>query len=109
MRAKFESLKRQGIEVPELDNTIEFPIEMQQQWEFFVDLHNKRTSNGFGLNPVSWEAMHSYFNLIGYHPMEWEIKLISKLDAIALSAYAKEQERNQKKQEQKSKTASRRR
>ena len=78
---------------------MEFPHEMVQQWEFFIDLHNKRTSNGFGLNPISWEAMQSYFSLIQYQPWEWELKLISKLDSVALSAYAKEQERNQKKQE----------
>lgn len=108
MRAKFESIARQtGVTPPELENLQEFPVEMQQQWEFFVDLHNKRTSNGFGLNPISWEAMSSYFNLIQYQPWEWELKLISKLDAVALSAYAKEQERNQKKQE-KSKPARRR-
>ena len=106
MRAKFESLKRQGINAPELDNLIEFPNEMFQQWEFFIDLHNKRTSNGFGLNPISWEAMQSYFSLIGYQPFEWELKLISKLDAVALSAYAKEQEKQQKKE--KSKPAKRR-
>lgn len=102
MRSKLESVYRQtGIRPPELDNLIEFPSEMQQQWEFFVDLHNKRTSSGFGLNPITWEATYSYFSLIQYQPYEWELKLIARLDGIALSAYAKEQEKNQKKQEKK--------
>ena len=72
---------------------------MVQQWEFFIDLHNKRTSNGFGLNPISWEAMESYFSLIQYQPWVWEVKLISKLDSSSLRAYAKQQGRNQRKQE----------
>jgi hypothetical protein len=66
-------------------------------WKYFIDLQNKRGSSGFGVNPISWTDMLSYFSLIQYQPYEYEIELINRLDSIALKAYAEQQERESKK------------
>lgn len=70
---------------------------MQFVYRWFVDLHNKRTSNGFGINPIQYSEILAYFTLIEVKPEEWEIEMISKLDGVALEMYAKEAEKQNKK------------
>lgn len=76
---------------------MEFPASMMYQWSYFIALHNKRSSNGFGINPISYTEMQAYFNLIGYRPEEWEIDLISKLDSTVLQVHSEQQEKESKK------------
>lgn len=70
---------------------------MQFVYKWFVDLNNKRTSNGFGINPIQYSEILAYFTLIEVQPEDWEVEMISKLDSIALEIYAKEAERQNKK------------
>ncbi len=70
---------------------------MYYQWSYFIALHNKRGSNGFGVNPISYQEMLAYFTLIDYMPEQWEIDLISKLDSVFLEVHHKQQEKEQKK------------
>jgi hypothetical protein len=60
-------------------------------------LHNARGSNGFGINPISYTEIKSYFDLIDLKPDDWEVNLIKLFDNEALSAYAKEAEAERKK------------
>ena len=62
-----------------------------------MKLNQKRTSNGFGLNPISYSEMKSFFELNRIIPDPIEVEVISLLDNIALEHYAKEQEKNNKK------------
>jgi hypothetical protein len=64
-------------------------------------LHNTRSSNGFGVNPINYTEIKSYFDLIGVLPEEWEVNLIKRFDYEALAAYAKEAERERKKSSKK--------
>ena len=98
MRAKLEQVERQtGKRPKELDELVEFPESMLYQWSYFIALHNKRGSNGFGVNPISYQEMLAYFTLIDYMPEQWEIDLISKLDSVFLEVHHKQQEKEQKK------------
>lgn len=74
---------------------------MAYQWRYFVELHGKRSSNGFGVNPISYQDMYAYFKLIRYTPEEWEIDLINQLDSVFLEVYNKQQESQQKSQQKK--------
>ena len=56
-----------------------------------MKLNQKRTSNGFGLNPISYSEMKSFFELNRIIPDPIEVEVISLLDNIALEHYAKEQ------------------
>jgi len=56
-------------------------------------MHNRRTSNGFGANPINYTEIDSYFNLQRYRPELWEIQAINKLDDIVLDCYAAEAKR----------------
>lgn len=70
---------------------------MHYVWKYFLDLNKKRTSNGFGMNPISWYDMHGYFELNHIVPLPEEIELINMLDEVMLEHYAKEAEKQQKK------------
>lgn len=66
-------------------------------WKYFIHLHNRRTSNGYGVNPIQYSEILAYFSLIDLTPHEWEIETICSLDNVALAAYAKEMEKQQAK------------
>lgn len=73
---------------------IELPSSCEHVWKWFIDLHNSRSGSGFGLNPISYSDIYSYFNLIDMKPEEWELDLIKIMDKKVLSIYAKETEKN---------------
>jgi hypothetical protein len=89
--------RQTGVRPKELEDMLEFPQDMAQVWKFFIDLHNARSSNGFGVNPISYSEMYSYFKLIEIQPHDWEIETIKKLDKVALEAFAEQAKREQKK------------
>lgn len=60
-------------------------------------MHNARSSNGFGINPISYTEIKCYFDLMDIKPDEWEINLIRLFDNEALQAFAKEAEAERKK------------
>lgn len=98
MRSKYESASRQiGKLVPQLEGLLELPNSMRYIWKYFIDLHNKRTSNGFGMNPLVYSDIYSYFKLIKVQPEEYELELITQLDRIALDAYRVQAEQENKK------------
>ena len=75
---------------------IELPESMHMVWNYFIDLNNTRTSNGFGLNPISFTEIKSYFDLYYITPMSYEITAIKALDRVALDSFNKEQEKSSK-------------
>lgn len=88
MRAKYESASKQlGYKVPQLENLIALPESMVYIWKYFIDLHNRRSSNGFGINPILYSDIYSYGYLYGINFQEYELDLIQKLDSIALENY----------------------
>lgn len=69
---------------------------MKFVWEYFLRLNRKRTSNGFGVNPIPFTEIESFFRLnqIEYSPDE--VFLIELLDNLALEHFQKESEKNNK-------------
>lgn len=97
-----QSVWRQtGIRPKEFEDLIELPDCCFQVWKWFIDLHNTRGSNGFGINPISFTEIKAYFDLLDIKPEEWELTLIKRFDNEALSAYAKEAEAAKKQQQSK--------
>ncbi|KVT92710.1 hypothetical protein WK60_14060 [Burkholderia ubonensis] len=56
-------------------------------WRWFLDLHRGRQC-GFSPNPIAYHDMHSYFSLRRERPEPWEIKVLRRLDDVALNAMA---------------------
>ena len=80
---------------------IELPESCYAVWKWFIDLHNARTSNGFGVNPITYTEIKCYFDLIDIRPEAWELELIKRFDSTALAAFAKQAEAEKNKQQQK--------
>ncbi len=98
MRDQLNSVWRQtGRKPKELENLPELPQIFSEVWFWFLKLNNRRTSNGFGVNPLQYSEIKAYFELIQYTPLDWEIEMIEKFDSIALSEYEKQAERNKPK------------
>ena len=89
--------RQTGIKPKELEDIVELPESCISVWKWFIDLHNARGSNGFGINPISYTEIKSYFDLIDMKPDDWELTLIKSFDNEALIAYAKEAEEERKK------------
>lgn len=72
----------------ELEEMLTLPEGCTHVWRWFIDLHNARSGNGFGANPINYTEIKSYFDLLSIAPCEWEIDLIRKLDNEMLTAMA---------------------
>jgi hypothetical protein len=93
--------RQTGIKPKELEDVVELPESCISVWKWFIDLHSARGSNGFGINPISYTEIKSYFDLIDLQPEDWEINLIKLFDNEALAAYAKEAEAERKRSSKK--------
>lgn len=104
IRAQLESVARQTGKVPkELAELVQLPDSVRYVWKCFIEMHNRRTSNGFSANPICYTEIDSYFNLHQHRPDLWEIQAINKLDDIALDSYAAEAKKEENKNKSKSK------
>lgn len=86
-----------GEKPKELDELVDLPNSMFHVWNYFIDLNNVRSSNGFGVNSISFTEMKSYFDLYEIVPFQYEIEAIKRLDQIAREEFAKAQEKQEKK------------
>lgn len=101
MRDQLQSVWRQtGHKPKELEDLIELPESCVPVWRWFIDLHNARGSNGFGVNPINYTEIKAYFDLMDILPEEWEVNLIKRFDNEALLAYAKEAKEAEKRNQQ---------
>lgn len=56
------------------------PTAGRQVWDYFKDLDRQRTGNGFGLNPITFEAIKAWSDLRGVTLRQWQIDAILELD-----------------------------
>jgi|APGre2960657373_1045057.scaffolds.fasta_scaffold04836_5 hypothetical protein len=84
--------------IPELD-TGSIPEPLSHVWYWFLQLNSQRTSNGFGINPITNQDMWFFFQLENIEPEPWEVNLIRRFDRVALEVNSKQQtqENNQNK------------
>lgn len=67
----------------------EFPRVLSYLWARFTRLRNRRTSNGFGSNPITWQDMVFFSQLTGVQFRPWEIEIIEDLDNLDRSEQAR--------------------
>jgi hypothetical protein len=60
-------------------------------WHDFFDLHNTRTSNGYGVNPISYTEIDAWVRLTGNDLTSEECRLIKIIDTIYLNVTAEAQ------------------
>ncbi len=64
----------------------DFPDEYTFAWEAFFDLNQCRSSNGFGVNPISYTEIDAYTRLTGKVLLPYEINGINIIDSCFLKA-----------------------
>jgi hypothetical protein len=98
LRDQLNSVWRQtGVKPKELEELKELPESCRQVWKWFIDLNNSRSSNGYGVNPLSYSDIKAYLDMISIDVEEWELNLIKRIDNEALNSYSKEAEAERKK------------
>lgn len=96
------NVQRQLKRVPkELEDLIELPDCMQEYWNWFIRLSNRRPV-GMGVSTIPYSEMLAFFELLGIAPDPFEIEILERFDHIAMKHYAKQQEKEQAKAKQKS-------
>lgn len=58
----------------------EFPDEIEYVWDWFVELHEARTGNGFGPNPLSFTELAHWQALCDTRIQPWEVRAIRAID-----------------------------
>lgn len=60
-------------------------------WRAFQRLSSRRSTNGFGVNALSWPDIDAFVRLSGAALEPWEIEVIEHLDGLYLAQQAKQQ------------------
>lgn len=81
----------------QLDDAPELDEMFYEVWGWFLKLHSRRSSSGFGVNPISYQEIESFFRLQAYFPHSWEVDIIHLFDDVAMQHYANEAKKEQKK------------
>jgi len=69
---------------------------MELVWGYFIQLHNARTSNGFGSNPISYSEIQAWNNLTDSGVTPLDVKIIKRLDIVYLNHQAEKSKRDKK-------------
>lgn len=64
----------------------DFPEELNYLWIDFWRLRRRVASTGFGVTPISWEAIDAYCRKTGRNYVPWEVQVIEALDDVWLVA-----------------------
>jgi len=96
--------KNSGKKPAELDSPAELPELFYEVWSWFLKLHSRRSSNGFGVNSISYLEMLAYFELIQYKPQSWEIIMIERFDDIAMQMFDEDRKKKEQQDKQKQKS-----
>lgn len=92
-RTHLESVWRQTRVMPEGLNTPQCPIEVAYLWAWFIGLSQKRTSNGFGPNPISDAEIIAWSSLRRITLTPFDIDAINALDDVFMTYQAKQQKK----------------
>lgn len=67
-----------------------FPDLALHIWAAFLELHNGRTYNMSGPNPISYDTIYFWCHMMGIELTPWEIGVIKDLDNIYIRAMGEE-------------------
>jgi hypothetical protein len=92
-----QAVERQiGKKPKELENLIELPDALRECWFWFLALNSTRSS-GFGMSPITYTEIRSFFLLKGIEPLDTEVDIIKMFDAVAMDFNAKTTKKNNNK------------
>lgn len=83
-------------QIPEDLRSLDCPDLFVHVWQWFHQLSNTRSSNGFGQNPITYVEIAAWSKLTQNYPDVIEIAAIKALDASYLNKQAEAAERQKK-------------
>jgi hypothetical protein len=105
LREQLETIKKKtGKLPPEYEDQKELPDYLADIWGYFLQLDNKRTSNGFGVNPITYSDLKSFCDLKGVCLEDYQVDLIMRLDNMRIKHYDEEMKKQQDLEKAKSKS-----
>lgn len=69
---------------------------MELIWQYYVELSNARTSNGYSANPISYGEIEAWDKLTDSNVTPLEVKIIKRLDIVYLNHQAEKQSKKDK-------------
>jgi hypothetical protein len=84
-----QSAERQTGRTPEALLVVPLIEAVEYLWQYFIQLSNVRTSNGFGPNGISFAEIYAWQQLTGQSLDCWELDVVLQLDQLFLANYAK--------------------
>lgn len=65
-----------------------FPLLLTYLWGWFGEVSSGRTTNGLGLNVLSWSDLYAWCSLMRRRPEVWELACIRELDRELIRSIA---------------------
>jgi hypothetical protein len=69
-------------------------VALDYLWRIFRRLARRRTSNGFGSNPITWGDLSAFEHHAKFPLRPWEVELIEDLDDLDRAEQARSQSAN---------------
>lgn len=66
------------------------PVAVRPVWNAFIAMHERRGSNGYGPNPITWHDIAAWQAVSGLVLTPWEASVVGTLDGVAMAAAAKQ-------------------
>lgn len=88
--------KSKGIQLVE-DDELEPPAHLRHVWEWFIELHGRRSSAGYGPNPISYQDLQAWSLLTGSRPRTVEVAMIVAVDDVYMAQVLKQLEKQNSK------------
>lgn len=88
--------KQQGFYPPPYDQEIELPQHLTLYWQHFLELRRRGTQIGFGVSPITWQAIDSYLRVKSVDLEDDELDLILMADDIAVDILHKHEDKRSK-------------
>jgi hypothetical protein len=86
------SVERQTGKTPDALQGPPLPADAEHVWQWFLELHAGRGSNGFGPNPLSWSDLAAWASLTMRTVRPSEVDAIMMLDRLWMAQKASEAE-----------------
>lgn len=99
LRDQALSLAAQGRAVPENLRSLPFPEGLEYLWGWFSELQTARTSNGFGVNPITYGELQAWSHMTARDLDAWEVQLLKDLDLRYLASSAEVSAESNKRRE----------
>lgn len=92
LRQHLESIETQTGITP--DQLIPFELDdcVKYLWVYFLEMNARRTSNGFGRNPISEEALEAWCRRKDIKLVDFEYQALDALEIMYLNNQAKKDE-----------------